>query len=67
MKEEDFKVITDSIQEKLGKENSGIIADDIGKLLTLTSQGIKTISSKDEEIKSLKDTNDSEPTNSPFI
>lgn len=58
MKEEDFKVITDSIQEKLGKENSGIIADDIGKLLTLTSQGIKTISSKDEEIKSLKDTNE---------
>ena len=58
MKEEDFKLITDSIQEKLGKENSGIIADDIGKLLTLTSQGIKTISSKDDEIKSLKDTNE---------
>ena len=58
MKEEDFKVITDSIQEKLGKETSGIIADDIGKLLTLSSQGISTINKKDDEIKSLKDTNE---------
>lgn len=58
MKEEDFKSITDSIQEKLGKESSGIIADDIGKLLTLSSQSINTINSKDNEIKSLKDTNE---------
>ena len=58
MKEEDFKVITDSIQEKIGKEASGIIADDIGKLLTLSSQSISTISKKDDEIKSLKDTNE---------
>ena len=58
MKEEDFKSITDSIQEKLGKENSGIIADDIGKLLTLSSQSINTISKRDEEIKNLKDTNE---------
>ena len=58
MKEEDFKVITDSIQEKLGKEASGTIADDIGKLLTLSSQTINTINKKDDEIKSLKDTNE---------
>lgn len=58
MKEEDFKTITDSIQEKLGKENSGIIADDIGKLLTLSSQSINTINNKDKEIKTLKDTNE---------
>ena len=58
MKEEDFKSITDSIQEKLGKEASGIIADDIGKLLTLSSQGINTIKNKDNEIMSLKDTNE---------
>ena len=58
MKEEDFKAITDSMQEKLGKENSGIIADDIGKLLTLTSQSLNTISKRDDEIKSLKDTNE---------
>lgn len=58
MKEEDFKSITDSIQEKLGKESSGIIADDIGKILTLGSQSINTINSKDNEIKTLKDTNE---------
>lgn len=58
MKEEDFKSITDSIQEKLGKENSGIIADDIGKLLTLSSQSINTINDREKEIKTLKDTNE---------
>ena len=58
MREEDFKSITDSIQEKIGKEASGIIADDIGKILTLSSQGINTINNKDKEIQSLKDTNE---------
>ena len=58
MKEEDFKTITDSIQEKLGKEASGIIADDIGKLLTIEKQNLKTINSREEEIKTLKDTNE---------
>ena len=58
MKEEDFKAITDSIQEKLGKESSGIIADDIGKILTLSTQSINTINNKDKEIETLKDTNE---------
>lgn len=58
MNEEDFKAITDSIQEKLGKEASGIIADDIGKLITGNSQALNTIKNKDTEIQSLKTTNE---------
>lgn len=58
MKEEDFKGVIDSIQEKLGKESSALIADDIGTLLTLTSEGINTINNKEKEINSLKNTNE---------
>lgn len=58
MQEEELKVITDNIQEKIGKESSGIIADDIGKLITGNNQNLKLIRNKDEEIQSLKETNE---------
>ena len=44
MKEDILKGITSSISEKLGgEENSSIIADDIGKLITANTQTIETI------------------------
>ena len=58
MKEEILKDITDSICSKLGEENSGIIADDIGKLITANSQSIETIESLNKEISTLKENND---------
>ena len=58
MKEEILKDITDSITSKLGEENSGIIADDIGKLITANSQSIETIESLNKEISTLKENND---------
>ena len=58
MQEDDLKVITDNIQEKIGKESSGIIADDIGKLITGNQNNLNLIRKKEDEIKSLKETNE---------
>jgi hypothetical protein len=57
MKEDFLKGITDSITSKLGEENSSIIADDIGKLMTANTQTIETINSLNEKINTLNETN----------
>ena len=57
MKEELLKDITSSISEKLGEENSSIIADDIGKLITANTQTIETINSLNKRISTLEETN----------
>ena len=57
MKEDILKGITSSISEKLGEENSSIIADDIGKLITANTQTIETIDSLQKKISSLEETN----------
>lgn len=51
MKIEDY---TSKIQEKLGKEEAGKIADDIANLLTYDNELQKDIKSKNEEILKLK-------------
>lgn len=58
MKSEDLKAITDSIEEKIGKENSGLIADDLGKLFTLNKQTLDTMSKIENENTNLKSTNE---------
>ena len=45
---------TTKIQEKLGKEEAGKIADDIASLLTYDNKIQKDIKSKDDEIIKLK-------------
>lgn len=45
---------TNKIQEKLGKEEAGKIADDIASLLTYDNKIQKDIKSKDDEIIKLK-------------
>ena len=57
MKDELLKEITSSIATKLGEENSSIIADDIGKLITANTQTIETIDSLEKKISSLEETN----------
>ena len=57
MKEEFLKGIIDSITDKLGEENAGIIADDIGKLITTNTQTIETINSLNAKVNNLEETN----------
>lgn len=58
MTDEELLNITNHIEEKLGKESSAIIADDIGLLMTGNSQVQKTLQEKDSEIQKLKTANE---------
>ena len=57
MQDNDLQSIIDSISEKVGSENSALIADDIGKLITINSSVVDEIKKKDTEISRLTDTN----------
>lgn len=57
MRNEDFKKIIDGLQEKLGKENSSIIADDLGNLLSDNIAMNKTIEEKNNVIKEKEELN----------
>lgn len=50
MKNEDFKKIISGIEEKIGKDNSAIIADDLGTLISDNLTMNKTIEEKDNTI-----------------
>lgn len=49
-----FDEIKKSMEKKLGKENSALIADDMASLITLNSEREKSLRSKDDEITKLK-------------
>ena len=50
----DLQKLTESIDKKLGSENSAIIADDIGTIMTGFETMDSQIKAKDEEIALLK-------------
>ena len=56
--------ITDKIQEKLGKEESGKIADDIANILIFEESNNKTLKEKDDKISKLD--KDKEIFNCPY-
>ena len=58
MNEDLLKGITDSITAKVGEENAGIIADDIGKLITANKETIDNIKSLNTKVSELEDTNE---------
>lgn len=58
MKEEELQNITNSIKEKLGEDNTALIADDLGILFTKNTEVQNNISDMNKEISSLKDKND---------
>lgn len=58
MKKEEIEVITNGIQEKVGKDNAGIIADDIGKIITDNVAMNNLVEEKDKEIEKLKKHNE---------
>jgi len=57
MKNEEFKKVIEGIQNKLGKENSGVIADDLGTLISDNITMNKTITDKDNIIQEKEDLN----------
>lgn len=50
--------LTGRIEETLGKENSAMISDTIGEILTGNTENMKTIAEKDARIKALEDKNE---------
>lgn len=54
MKEKDMEKLTASIQEKIGKEASGLIADDLGKLITDNTLMNSELTKRDERITKLE-------------
>lgn len=58
MTDEELLNITNSIEEKLGKETSALIADDIGLLMTGNAKSQKALQDRDSEIADLKTKNE---------
>lgn len=54
MKNEDLKKWIEGVNKKIGKENAGKIADDLGILITDTDNNNKENEKKEKEIESLK-------------
>ena len=54
MNEKEFEKVTKSIQDKLGKENTSLIADDLGKLITDNGTMNADLRVRDETIAKLK-------------
>lgn len=57
MKNEDFKKIVEGLQEKLGKENSSIIADDLGTLISDNITMNRMVEERDKTIKEKEELN----------
>lgn len=57
---DDDKIIelTGKIEETLGKENSAMISDTLGEILTGNSANMKAIADRDAKIKQLQDRNE---------
>lgn len=50
--------LTGKIEETLGKENSAMISDTLGELLTGNTENMKAIAERDAKIKALQDRNE---------
>lgn len=55
MLNEELEAITNSIKSKLGDDNMGLIADDIGTLITKNAETLNTLKQKDDELTKLRD------------
>ena len=50
--------LTAKIEETIGKENSAMISDTLGEILTGNSENMKAIADRDEQIKKLQERNE---------
>ena len=57
---DDTKILelTGKIEETLGKENTAMISDTLGEILTGNTENMKAIAERDEKIKQLQDRNE---------
>ena len=58
MDDEKILELTTKIEETLGKENSAMISDTLGEIITGNSENMKAIAKRDDEIKSLQNRNE---------
>lgn len=58
MDDERILELTGKIEETLGKENTAVISDTLGEILTGNAANIKAIAERDETIKKLQDRNE---------
>ena len=54
MKNDEFKKITDTMQEKIGKEKASVIADNFATIISDNMQMNKTLADKQAEIEKLQ-------------
>lgn len=57
MNSEELNTFLDSMKEKLGEENSALISDDLGNLITKNTEVFNTLTNKEKEITRLNDLN----------
>lgn len=50
--------LTGKIEETLGKDNSAMISDILGEIITGNAENMKAIANRDENIKQLQDRNE---------
>lgn len=57
---DDAKILelTGKIEETLGKENTAMISDTLGEILTGNTENMKALAERDEKIKKLQDRNE---------
>ncbi len=58
MDSSELNTFLDSIKEKLGEENSALISDDLGNLITKNTEVANMMSNKDKEIERLNGLNE---------
>lgn len=58
MDEDRILELTGKIEETLGKENTAMISDTLGEILTGNTANMKAIAERDETIKKLQDRNE---------
>ncbi len=58
MGDEELTKIIDGLQDKLGKENSAVIADDLGVLISRNAETQQALKDRDEKIEKLRERNE---------
>ena len=58
MSDEELTKFIDGLQDKLGKENSAMIADDLGVLISSNAETQKALRARDEKIEKLRERNE---------